>query len=225
MASNPEFSFPSERSQRTTLMSASIPQSRLRYWELSDHIAYPEVRNIVADYINATVSDPAGTQRHRWTVDALRPSSEAHRRRLLTFTCGDLETLFVTEYSNGEDDTIELEMTVNTDIPDGYTDEQLSVSNDVVTAARGTYEAHDVWTWRIDLGALLGDDADIDFGIDDDLFDDLAYALNSRLMSGEAQPDTHDHSDDLAGDLLAEAYRQLTDAQHTDTQLTDVQGD
>ena len=212
MASNPVFTFPADRAQRTTLLSGSSPAERLRFWTLTEHIAYPDVRNIVADYINSTISDPANTQRHRWTVEALTPSGSDHERRLLTVTCGNLETLFVTEYSNEADDTIELEMTVNTAIPGGYTAQQLDISTDVVSATRGSYSSHEVWTWRIDLGALLTDDAEVDFGIDDELFDDLAYTLNTQLMSGDAQPETTDHSEDLASDLLAEAYRQLVDA-------------
>ncbi|MGB6050307.1 MAG: hypothetical protein WBG14_05510 [Rhodococcus sp. (in: high G+C Gram-positive bacteria)] len=212
MASNPVFTFPADRAQRTTLLSGSSPAERLRFWTLTEHIAYPDVRNIVADYINSTISDPANTQRHRWTVEALTPSESDHERRLLTVTCGNLETLFVTEYSSEADDTIELEMTVNTAIPGGYTAQQLDISTDVVSATRGSYSSHEVWTWRIDLGALLTDDAEVDFGIDDELFDDLAYTLNSQLMSGDAQPETTAHSEDLASDLLAEAYRQLVDA-------------
>ena len=164
MASNPVFTFPADRAQRTTLLSGSSPAERLRFWTLTEHIAYPDVRNIVADYINSTISDPANTQRHRWTVEALTPSESDHERRLLTVTCGNLETLFVTEYSNEADDTIELEMTVNTAIPGGYTAQQLDISTDVVSATRGSYSSHEVWTWRIDLGALLTDDAEVDFG-------------------------------------------------------------
>lgn len=206
--------FPSDRSQRTTLLAGSVPENRLRFWNLSEHIAYTDLRSIVADYINTTVSDPIGTRRHGWTVEALPQADEStNQRRLLTLTFGGLETLFVTEFTNDEDDSIELEMTVNTDIADGYSGEQLDISTEVVTAARGTYSSHEVWTWRIDLGALLTEDAEVDFGIADDLFDDLAYALNSRLMTESDGPDLTGDSEDLAGDLLAEAYRQLRDAE------------
>ncbi|OZC84342.1 hypothetical protein CH282_14440 [Rhodococcus sp. 06-418-1B] len=212
MAATERFTFPTERAQRTTVLTGTASGHRTRYWELSDHIAYPDIRNIVADYINATISDPANTVRHGWTVTAL-PSADspAHERRLLTLTCGGVDTLVVTQFSNDEDDSIELEMLVNTDTANGYSDEQLDFSTELVTATRGTADTADVWSWRIDIGALLTDDADIDFGISDDEFDDLAYALNSRSMADRA-PDTSDHSDDLAGDLLAEAYRQLRDA-------------
>lgn len=208
------FAFPSDRADRTTLLTGSVPENRLLYWALTEHIAYTDIRSIVADYVNTTVSDPVGTRRHGWSIAAL-PSTDASvgQRRLMTLTCGDLETLYVTEFTNDEDDSIEIEMTVNTDIADGYSGEQLDISTDVVTASRGTYDSHDVWTWKIDLGALLTDDAEVDFGIDDDLFDDLAYALNSRLMSESSGPDLAADSEDLAGDLLAEAYRQLRDAE------------
>lgn len=204
--------FPSDRAERTTLLTGPVPEHRRRYWELSDHLAYTDIRNIVADYINTTIADPANTHRHGWTVDAL-PSAgtDANQRRLLTLTCGTVETLLVTEFSNEDDDSIELEMTVNTAVHDGYSDAQLEVATELVTAARGTSSSHEVWTWRIDIGALITGDADIDFEIEDDVFDDLAYALNSGAMS-EGVSETADHSDDLAYDLLAEAYRQLQDA-------------
>jgi hypothetical protein len=212
MAATERFTFPTERAQRTTVLTGTVSGHRTRYWELSDHIAYPDIRNIVADYVNATISDPANTVRHGWTVAALPAGdSPAHERRLLTLTCGGVDTLVVTEFSNDEDDSIELEMTVNTDMADGYSDEQLDFSTDLVSAARATAGTTDVWSWRIDIGALLTDEAGIDFGITDDEFDDLAYALNSRSMTDRA-PDTTDHNDDLAGDLLAEAYQQLRDA-------------
>lgn len=208
------FEFPSDRADRTTLLTGSVPENRLLYWTLSEHIAYTDIRSIVADYLNTTVADPVGTRRHGWTVAAL-PSTDAspHQRRLLTLACGGLETLFVTEFTNDEDDSIELEMTVNTDIADGYSGDRLEISTEVVTATRGSYASHDVWTWKIDLGALLTDDAEVDFGIDDDLFDDLAYALNSRLMSESNGPELAADNEDLAADLLAEAYRQLRDAE------------
>ena len=206
------FEFPSDRAARTTLLTGDSPDHRTRFWELSDHLAYPDIRSIVADYINTTISDPANTHRHGWTVTALPVAeSAANQRRLLTLACGAVETLYVTEFTSDEDDSIELEMTVNTAIHDGYSDAQLDVATELVTAARGTHPSHDVWTWRIDIGALLTDEVAIDFEIEDDVFDDLAYALNSKAMS-EGSPETTDHSDDLAYDLLAEAYRQLQDA-------------
>ncbi|MGA9872689.1 MAG: hypothetical protein WBQ44_16310 [Rhodococcus sp. (in: high G+C Gram-positive bacteria)] len=212
MASTHEFAFPADRAARTTLLTGSAPAERARFWALSDHIAYPDIKNIVADYINATIPDPAATQGRGWTVAALPPAHRAGtERRLLTLTCGTLDTVVVTEFA-GEDDSIELEMTVETAVPDGFSDERLTVSNEVVTAARGTHGTHETWTWRIDLGALLTDDAEVDFGIEDDMFDDLAYALNISLLH-EADADTAEHSDDLAADLLAEAYRQLVDQQ------------
>lgn len=204
MATNDAPQFPADRASRPTLLTGTAPEHRTRYWALSDHIAYADIRNIVADYINSSIPDAGGST--LWSAQPLE-SSDGHQRRLLTLCCGAAESLFITEYSNDEDDSIELEMTVHTAVPDGWSDEQLEVSNDVVSAARGN---DDVWTWRIDIGALLTDDVEVDFGIDDDLFDDLAYALNVAHMKAE-HPDLTDHSPDLAADLLAEAYRQLVD--------------
>ncbi|MDJ0395092.1 hypothetical protein QMK17_17345 [Rhodococcus sp. G-MC3] len=217
MASTSNPAFPSDRAQRTTLLTGSAPKDRANFWTLSEHIAYTDIRSIVADYINTTISDPANTQRHHWAVEAL-PSTDAppNERRLLTLTCGALETLFVTEFTNDEDDSIELEMTVNTALSEDYSGSQLDIATDVVTAAKGIYASHDVWSWRIDLGALLTDDSEVDFGIGDDLFDDLAYSLNSTLMA--ERPDVADHSEDLASDLVAEAYRQLRDSELDDSE-------
>nr|WP_296775456.1 hypothetical protein [Rhodococcus sp. (in: high G+C Gram-positive bacteria)] len=211
MASTNNPDFPSDRAQRTTLLTGSAPQDRLNFWALSEHIAYTDIRSIVADYINTTISDPANTERHRWAVEALPPTdAPPNERRLLALTCGTLETLVVTEFTNDEDDSIELEMTVNTALSQDHSGSELDIDTDVVTASKGIYASHDVWSWRIDLGALLTDDSEVDFGIDDDLFDDLAYSLNSTLMADT--PDVSGHSGDLAGDLLAEAYRQLRDS-------------
>lgn len=206
--------FPSDRSERITITNGATTTSRARFWELSDHIAYQDIRSIVADYINASISDPANTARYLWNVTALPSTAKAEgRRRLLTLNCGSLETLFVTEYTNDDDDSIELVMTVNTDIPAGYSDTQLEFANDVVTAARGEYKSHDVWSWQIDIGALLSGDAEVDFGVADDVFDDLAYSLNTRLMNQKGSPYARYHNNDLANDIVAEAYRQLLDAE------------
>lgn len=200
--------FPADRAERATVTSGGVGERRLRFWELSDHIAYPEIRSIVADYINSTIPDPVNTQKYLWNVTALPSTGKTKdRRRLLTLNCGNLETLYITEITH-DDDTIELDLAINTDIPAGRSDEQLQVSNDSVIAGVGGYKSERVWSWSIDLGALLEEDIDVDLGIDDDTFDDLAYSLNVRLLNRKGSSYARFHNQDLANDLLAEAYRQ-----------------
>ncbi|MGV8874375.1 MAG: hypothetical protein ACOH2Q_17715 [Rhodococcus sp. (in: high G+C Gram-positive bacteria)] len=200
---------PKERAKRATLQNALVGRSRRTFWELSDHIAYPAIRSIVADYINSSIPDPANTAKYLWQVSALSDRHEATGpRRLLTLTCGGFETLRVDEIPH-DDDEIELDLRINTNVPRDRTDEQLEVSNDTVSAGRGPYRDERVWSWSIDLGALLEEDVDVDLGIDDDTFDDLAYGLNARLMRSGKSTGAETHNHDLAADLLAEAYRQL----------------
>jgi hypothetical protein len=175
--------FPTDRADRTRIDSAHVGERRLRFWELSDHVAYPEIRSIVADYIKSTIPDPVNTQKYLWNVTALLSTAKTKdRRRLLTLNCGNLETLYITEITH-DDDSIELDLAINTDIPDGWSDDRLTVSNDSVIAGVGPYKSERVWAWSIDLGALLEEDVDVDLGIDDDTFDDLAYSLNVRLLN------------------------------------------
>jgi hypothetical protein len=204
---------PKERAKRTTLLDAAVGRSRRQFWELSDHIAYPAIRSIVADYINSSIPDPANTAKYLWQTTALSDVQDhTDPRRLLTLTCGGFETLRVDEIVH-DDDTIELDLRINTNVPRDRTDEQLEVSNETVSAGRGPYREERVWSWSIDLGALLEEDVDVDLGIDDDTFDDLAYGLNARLMRSGNSTGAAAHNKDLAADLLAEAYRQLFEAE------------
>ena len=204
---------PKERAKRATLLDAAVGQSRRQFWELSDHIAYPAIRSIVADYINSSIPDPANTEKYLWQISAMSDAQDdASPRRLVTLTCGGFETLRVDEITH-DDDTIELDLRVNTNVPRDRTDEQLEVSNETVSAGRGPYRDERVWSWSIDLGALLEEDVDVDLGIDDDTFDDLAYGLNARLMRSGNSTGAATHDRDLAADLLAEAYRQLFEAE------------
>ncbi|WP_230592546.1 hypothetical protein [Rhodococcoides fascians] len=204
---------PKERAKRATLLDAAIGQSRRRFWELSDHIAYPAIRSIVADYINSSIPDPANTEKYLWQISALSDAQDdTGPRRLLTLTCGGFETLRVDEIMH-DDDTIELDLRINTNVPRDRTDEQLEISNETVSAGRGPYRDERVWSWSIDLGALLEEDVDVDLGIDDDTFDDLAYGLNARLMRSGNSTGAAAHNHDLTADLLAEAYRQLFEAE------------
>ncbi|MBY4131630.1 hypothetical protein HQO83_24875 [Rhodococcus fascians] len=205
--------FPKERAKRVTLLDAAVGQGRRRFWELSDHIAYPAIRSIVADYINSSIPDPANTEKYLWQINALSDAqADAGPRRLVTLTCGGFETLRVDEITH-DDDTIELDLRINTNVPRDRTDEQLEVSNETVSAGRGPYRDERVWSWSIDLGALLEEDVDVDLSIDDDTFDDLAYGLNARLMRSGNSTGAEAHNRDLAADLLAEAYRQLFEAE------------
>ncbi len=204
---------PRERAKRTMLLDAAVGRSRRQFWELSDHIAYPAIRSIVADYINSSIPDPANTAKYLWQTAALSDvQDDTDPRRLLTLTCGGFETLRVDEIVH-DDDTIELDLRINTNVPRDRTDEQLEVSNETVSAGRGPYRDERVWSWSIDLGALLEEDVDVDLGIDDDTFDDLAYGLNARLMRSGNSTGAAAHNNDLAADLLAEAYRQLFEAE------------
>ncbi|MEH6796183.1 MAG: hypothetical protein V7694_18815 [Rhodococcus sp. (in: high G+C Gram-positive bacteria)] len=200
---------PKERAKRTTLLDAAVGKARKQFWELSDHIAYPAIRSIVADYINSSIPDPANTTKYLWQIAALSDvPDETGPRRLVTLTCGGFETLRIDEIMH-DDDTIELDLRINTNVPRDRTDEQLEISNETVSAGRGPYRDERVWSWSIDLGALLEEDVDVDLGIDDDTFDDLAYGLNARLMRSGNSTGAATHNHDLAADLLAEAYRQL----------------
>ena len=200
---------PKERAKRATLLDSAVGKARKQFWELSDHIAYPAIRSIVADYINSSIPDPANTAKYLWQVVALSDEpGEDGPRRLLTLTCGGFETLRVDEIVH-DDDTIELDLRINTNVPRDRSDEQLEISNETVSAGRGPYRDERVWSWSIDLGALLEEDVDVELGIDDDTFDDLAYGLNARLMRSGNSTGAATHNNDLAADLLAEAYRQL----------------
>lgn len=185
-------------------------QEDSRFEELGRHDAYPAIRAVVAAYIIETISDPANTHPHLWNVSALPSTSKSKgMRRLLTLNCGGLETLYVTEYQQA--DGIAIELTINVDVPAGWTDDRLHREGEGVWTVRPDYRSARVWAWNLDLAALV--DGDIDFvsltGEYD--FERLAAQLNEGLMRRGRSPYARYHNAALAADLLAEVEQILAE--------------
>ncbi|MFB8007285.1 hypothetical protein [Nocardia sp. NPDC056000] len=173
-----------------------------RFAELSSHPVYPEIRGVVASYIHASIANPAATQPEQWNVSALPTTEKAKgRRRLLTLNCGGLETLYVTELQ--QEGGIAVEITINIDAPDGWSDERLALEAAGVWTRCPDYRTARVWSWNLDLAALLEDDIDFDALLQDQDFDYLAAQLTGTLMRRQS-PYTRYHCAALANDLLAE---------------------
>ncbi|MFE6864537.1 hypothetical protein [Nocardia sp. NPDC057668] len=174
-----------------------------RFAELEQHDAYPAIRSLVAAYIGDTIVNPATTQPEFWNVTALPATARAQgRRRLLTLNVGGLETLYVTEFREAAG--IAVELTVNLDVPAGWTDEQLNLESEGVQTSRPDYRSARVWCWRIDLATLLDDDVDFQTLLAGNDFEDLAASLNAGLMSRGQSPYARNNNPALVRDLLAE---------------------
>ncbi|MGV9414412.1 hypothetical protein ACWDOP_31300 [Nocardia sp. NPDC003693] len=178
-------------------------QEDARFAELERHDAYPAIRSLVAAYIGDTIINPATTQPEFWNVTALPATARAKdQRRLLTLNVGGLETLYVTEFREAAG--IAIELTVNLDVPAGWTDEQLHLESEGVWTSRPDYRSARVWSWRIDLATLLDDDVDFQTLLAGNDFEDLAASLNAGLMSRGQSPYARNNNPALVRDLLME---------------------
>ncbi|MBU3063750.1 GIY-YIG nuclease family protein [Nocardia sp. NEAU-G5] len=204
-----EIVLPWNRTARVTVDSGATSEHRLRYWELHRHNDYPALRAAIALYINETVPDPVNTQRYLWNISAL-PTRSKYGRRLMTLRCGNLETLFVSE-SKLDDGSLYTTIRMNVDVPQGMTDEDLSIDSDLFHALPGTYRNQRVWSWVFGLYDLIEEDINVDSVTGGHDFFDLAYSLNIRMMRRGVSRYAKNHNPDLADDVLAEAYRQQMD--------------
>ncbi|WP_216894756.1 GIY-YIG nuclease family protein [Nocardia alni] len=204
-----EIVLPWDRGDRTTVDTGTIAEDRLRYWELHRHNDYPALRAAIALYINETIPDPVNTQRYLWNISAL-PTRSKYGRRLMTLRCGALETLFVSE-NKLDDGTWYTTIRMNVDIPQGMTDADLSIDHDLFHALPGTYRNQRVWSWVFGLYDLIEEDINVDSVTGGHDFFDLAYGLNIRMMRRGVSRYAKTHNQDLANDVLAEAYKQQMD--------------
>lgn len=193
-------------------MYCLVPQQKdSRFAELSNHDAYPAIRTVVASYIMDSIADPANTQPDLWNVSALPSTSKTKdQRRLLTLNCSALETLYVTEYRQGGD--IAIEVTINVDVPSGWSDERLNREAAGVWTHRPAYRSARVWALNLDLAALLDDEIDFESLTDGHDVNRLAARLAEGLMHRGKSPYARNHSAALAADLLAEVEQIRADA-------------
>lgn len=108
------------RSDRVTTRSEPETSKNGRFWSLSRHPHYPQIREHLARYVHETIPDPLNTAGLLWSLTALPSTSRAAgRRRLLTVNCGSVETLFLTEYTDTQGDQ-EMVWSINLwpDVPD-----------------------------------------------------------------------------------------------------------
>ncbi|MFJ4657987.1 hypothetical protein ACIP5Y_42530 [Nocardia sp. NPDC088792] len=187
-----------------------LQQEDPRFAELSGHDAYPAIRAVVAAYIIETIADPTNTHPHLWNVSALPSTSKSKgMRRLLTLNCSGLETLYVTEYRQAGG--IAVEITINVDVPAGWTDERLHRESEGVWTVRPDYRSIRVWAWNLDLAALVDGDIDFESLTGEHDFEQLAAQLNEGLMRRGKSPYARYHSAALAHDLLAEVKQILAE--------------
>jgi hypothetical protein len=200
---------PWDRGARTTVDTGATVEQRLRYWELHRHNDYPALRAAIALYINETIPDPVNTQRYLWNISAL-PTRSKYGRRLMTLHCGSLETLFVSE-NKLDDGSWYTTIRMNVDIPQDISDDDLTIDSDLFHALPGNYRNQRVWSWVFGLYDLIEEDINVDSVTGGHDFFDLAYSLNVRMMRRGVSRYAQNHNQDLANDVLAEAYKQQMD--------------
>ncbi|CAM2974166.1 hypothetical protein COJE103337_10495 [Corynebacterium jeikeium] len=172
------------------------------------HPAFLEIRSLVSWYIAITIQDPASTVEQLWTVSCM-PSTNRTRteHRLLTLSCGNLETLFVVasrseDFENDPDafvtvriNTALLEDSGRFESPHGF----WAVYDDT------PYRGERILSFDFSLGGLLAIiDGDLEFPHLDVMLQE-AFKLNTRLMRRGSTMYSRFHNKRLADLLIAEA--------------------
>lgn len=176
--------------------------------QLLRHPAFLDIRALVGWYIANTMPDPAATASQLWTVSCLPTTNRTPtEHRLLTLSCGNLETLFIVashsqDYENDPEAFVAVR--INTvllgdpglfESPEGC----WTVYDNVA------YRGERVSSIEFSLGALLAIiDGDLDFPHLDQLLE-AAYTLNTRLMRRGSTMYSRFHNEKLADLLIAES--------------------
>lgn len=179
----------------------------LKLARLLRHPLFFELRSLVGWYIANTVQDPARTAGDLWTVTCLPSTNRTQTEyRLLTLSCGNLETLFVVatkseDYAN--DPYAFVRVNMNTALLKN--DLRFSDPKGRWNIFRLGYRGEQVSSLQLDLMTFL---AIIDGHIEFPHFDELlaaSFELNTRLMRRGSTMYGRFHNEKLANLLLAEA--------------------
>ncbi|OOB91113.1 GIY-YIG nuclease family protein [Rathayibacter sp. VKM Ac-2630] len=188
---------PWERDRRGKIGEEGASTLPGRFWELARRDDYAVLSEYLAYYVSETIADPFGTQKVLWVLSAL-PSTKRSRtsRRLFTFSCGILETVFAVEY-----------------VEDGVTDVAVRVNVDAPTfdeAVRALGPLPDVFYDREDASYKSAEVASFVFGSWNEFADALeyppfleaAYKLNTTMMRRGSSPLRRHHNSFFADDVL-----------------------
>lgn len=207
-----------ERAKGATRSYADTIDQKLA--ELLRHPSFLDIRAIVGWYIANTVLDPAATAGRLWTVTAM-PSTNRTKteHRLLTLSCGNLETLFIVA-STSEDYENDPDAFVAVNINTTLFEDPRKVRDRTGLQWEDADGLHSTGRWVVFEAQYRGEkvssvqcgletlaqiiDGDIDFPNLDE-FIAKAYELNTRLMRRGSTMYTRFHNQKLADLLLAEA--------------------
>lgn len=187
---------------------------------LLSHPEYQTIRSIVGWYIALTIPDPVATAGQQWTVSCLPLTSKTKTsKRLLTLSCGNLETLYVIENQRSTPSGSMIDVRINTKVLknlDRFQDpgrfEKTHPSDPDLRrvfsrwdAVHVEYSKEHVTAFSFESSSLAGIIySEIEFPELDTLVD-AAYELNVRLMRRGSTMYSRFHHQRLAELLLAEA--------------------
>lgn len=200
-------SLPWERERAKGATQSYADELDAKLAQLLRHPTFLEIRALLGWYIANTMPNPAATAGQLWTVTCMPSTNRTPtEHRLLTLSCGNLETLFIVasksvDYAN--DPKAFVAVNVNTALLESHTRFR-DPSGRWSIFSRG-YRGEKVSSLELDLGTLL---AVIDGHIEFPHFDELlaeAYTLNTRLMRRGSTMYSRFHNEKLADLLLAEA--------------------
>lgn len=180
-----------------------------KFANLLTHPMFPTLRSILGWYIALTIPDPAATAGQLWTATCLPSTNKSdNHHRLITISCGNLETLYITADHRMHDGSFYYTVRINTSSLDNYEqfrDPESGMHRARWGASAGRYSNEHVggfWFDPEDLDKITH--GEIDFP-QLDAFVDAAYELNVRLMRRGSTMYSRFHNQKLADLLIAEA--------------------
>ncbi|MCJ1701440.1 GIY-YIG nuclease family protein [Rathayibacter festucae] len=185
---------PWEREKRGRVGEEGASTLPARFWELARRSDYDEMSAVLARYVCETIADPFGTQFALWTISALPSTKRTKtRRRLLTLSCGILETVF----AQVEREVLLIVVNVDAEtldrLAEAESEEQPGVFEDGYDAG---YKSAEVAQYVFESWQ------DFSTALDYSPFVEAAYKLNTTMMRRGGSPLRRHHNTFFANDLL-----------------------
>ncbi|ROQ04255.1 hypothetical protein EDF54_2457 [Rathayibacter sp. PhB93] len=185
---------PWEREKRGRVGEEGASTLPARFWELARRSDYDEMSAVLARYVCETIADPFGTQFALWTISALPSTKRTKtRRRLLTLSCGILETVF----AQVEREVLLIVVNVDAETFDRAS-RPLTSQRPIALRSRSTaaYKSARVAQY------VFKSWHDFATALDYVPFVEAAYKLNTTMMRRGGSPLRRHHNTFFANDLL-----------------------
>ncbi|PTL71654.1 hypothetical protein C1I63_01525 [Rathayibacter caricis DSM 15933] len=191
---------PWERERRGRIGEEGASTLPGRFWELARRDDYAALSRVLARYTAETIADPFGTQRVLWVLSA-QPSTKRSKtsRRLFTFSCGTLETVFAVEYFDGGEWHVAVRANVDAPTFDAAVEALGEIPVVFYDGEDAAYRSADVASY------LFAGWEEFAAALEYPPFLEAAYKLNTTMMRRGGSPLRRHHNAFFADDVLRRA--------------------